>query len=1137
MPTWKKVVVSGSAISQLTNDANYLATLGDSVVSSSAQIGTDISGSFISASTVFETRIAAQEAFSSSLDAEFLSESELIPLNTETGSVKTRLNTIEAATSSYATKLGLGIVSASAEGDAQGQIKLNGVNVDVAGTQTDDSPQFAGVNIGHASDTTISRVAAGQVAVEGNNLLRATGDGILSSSAQIADNVSGSLGVNATLIRSLTAAEISGSLSAAAIVDLGANIVSSSNQVFAGSGLVSASAEGDAQGQIKLNGINVNVNGMQTDDNVQFADATITGNLTVSGTTTTVNSETLNIDDNIIALNGNGAALGGIAVNDGPATGSLLWDGTNDRWVAGATGSESVLLTTANLSGQYADIVSASSIASSEQGAAALTTNGVAQTAIDLGVKTDDSPQFAGVNVGHASDTTITRVGAGQVAVEGNNLLRANVDNVVSASAQIATDISGSFVSASTALGARIDNISTSFEIAGDTGTANNIDSDETFSIVGDNSISTTVTANTITISIADDVVSGSSIASGNQGEVALTTNGVAAAAIDLGLQTDDSPQFAGVNVGHASDSTITRTGAGQIAVEGNNLLRADVDNVMSGSAQTVENLVNQDVNLGTGDITGVSGSFDYVGDKDTILTGSFRGDGSALTGITSVSEGAIQNLGIGIVSSSQGIVDFGAGIVSSSATGDAQGQIKINGVNVDVNGMQTNDNVQFADATITGNLTVTGTTTTVNSETLNIDDNIIALNGNGAALGGIAVNDGPATGSLLWDGTNDRWVAGATGSESAVLTALGYGILSGSAEGDAQGQVKLNGVNVDANGVATGDSPQFAGVNVGHASDSTITRVGAGQIAIEGNNLLRANVDNVLSGSAQIAADISGSFVSASDALGTRIDNISTTFEIAGDSGTANNIDSTETFSILGDNSISTAVTENTITISIANDVVSGSGQLAADISGSGNVRFEALNTETGSLQAAITALGTESGSVKTRLNTIEAATSSYATKLGLGIVSASVLSNVNQGTLRLATNGVNTDVDLGLQAADSPTFADLTLTGNLTVTGDRIEQQVTNLAVEDQFITINSGASAQDAGIFFEGQGASLGWDESENRFALDFTGGAADQTTIAADAYIAAVATDIADSNYQKDGNLFVSASGDAFIYVTN
>jgi hypothetical protein len=39
-----------------------------------------------------------------------------------------------------------------------------------------------------------------------------------------------------------------------------------------------------------------------------------------------------------------------------------------------------------------------------------------------LGLDTDDSPQFAGVNVGHATDTTITRVSAGVVAVEGQNL-------------------------------------------------------------------------------------------------------------------------------------------------------------------------------------------------------------------------------------------------------------------------------------------------------------------------------------------------------------------------------------------------------------------------------------------------------------------------------------------------------------------------------------------------------------------------------------------------------------------------------------------------------------------------------------------------------------------------------------------
>lgn len=43
--------------------------------------------------------------------------------------------------------------------------------------------------------------------------------------------------------------------------------------------------------------------------------------------------------------------------------------------------------------------------------------------ALDQGVATTDSPQFAGVNVGHASDTTITRVSAGVIAVEGNTVL------------------------------------------------------------------------------------------------------------------------------------------------------------------------------------------------------------------------------------------------------------------------------------------------------------------------------------------------------------------------------------------------------------------------------------------------------------------------------------------------------------------------------------------------------------------------------------------------------------------------------------------------------------------------------------------------------------------------------------------
>ena len=40
-----------------------------------------------------------------------------------------------------------------------------------------------------------------------------------------------------------------------------------------------------------------------------------------------------------------------------------------------------------------------------------------------------------------------------------------------------------------------------------------------------------------------------------------------AAQATTLGLGTGDSPQFAGVNVGHASDTLLSRTAAGKAAV------------------------------------------------------------------------------------------------------------------------------------------------------------------------------------------------------------------------------------------------------------------------------------------------------------------------------------------------------------------------------------------------------------------------------------------------------------------------------------------------------------------------------------------------------------------------------------------
>ena len=99
-------------------------------------------------------------------------------------------------------------------------------------------------------------------------------------------------------------------------------------------------------------------------------------------------------------------------------------------------------------------------------------------------------------------------------------------------------------------------------------------------------------------------------------------------------------------------------------------------------------------------------------------------------------------------------------------------------------------------------------------------------------------------------------------------------------------------------------------------------------------------------------------------------------------------------------------------------------------------------------------------------------------------GVVSGSVTSP-SQGTL--SVNGNN--VDLGLQAGDSPTFTNLTLTGDLTVTGTTTELQVSELNVQDKNITVASGAAdssaADGAGLTIDGANESLTWNHANSRF----------------------------------------------------
>lgn len=127
----------------------------------------------------------------------------------------------------------------------------------------------------------------------------------------------------------------------------------------------------------------------------------------------------------------------------------------------------------------------------------------------------------------------------------------------------------------------------------------------------------------------------------------------------------------------------------------------------------------------------------------------------------------------------------------------------------------------------VQGNLIVSGTTTTVNSETVNIADNIIVLNSNETGTpsqnGGITIERGTATNySFLFDETTNNWTLG-----DRTLTANTFiGNLTGSASAVDDNSVAL-GTKTTGNYVATiaaGSGIDTTGASTGEGIGHTIS-------------------------------------------------------------------------------------------------------------------------------------------------------------------------------------------------------------------------------------------------------------------------------------------------------------------------
>ena len=705
------------------------------------------------------------------------------------------------------------------------------------------------------------------------------------------------------------------------------------------------------------------------------------------------------------------------------------------------------------------------------------------------------------------------------------NYISAAGQNILSGSTQIASEISGSFVSASDALNTRIDNITSTITLSADSGTNDTYTTGETLTFSGGNGISTVVTDNNIAINGAAGLVSSSAQV------VALVESGT-----DSNTFTDaDHTKLDGIEASaDVTDATnVTAAGA---------LMDSEVTDLAGIKSVTISTL----------QVKPSEGAF-ADGDKTKLdaIEASATADQTDAEIRAAVEAATDSNVftdadhtKLNGIEASADVTDA-TNVTAAGALMDSE-LTSIDDVKALNQSLVTGASPTFVGLTLTGNLEVQGTTTTIDSTTIELGDNILAVNGTGAALGGLHVNDanGPLSGSILWDGTNNRWIAGASGSEKIVALLDGQGLISSSAQ------------------IGTEISGSFVLTSASLAADI-----------------------------AQNAADIASS---------------TNTITLSADSGTNDTYTTGETLTFAGGNGITTVVTDNNIAINGASGLVSGSAQVVALVEAGtdSNTFTDADHSKLDAIEASadvtdatnVTAAGalmdsevTDLAGIKgvtistlqvkpsegafadgdkTKLDAIEASATADQTDAEIrAAVEAATDSNVFTDADHTKLNGIEASADVtdatnvtaagavmdseltneaavkainqSLVTSASPTFASLTLSGDLTVSGTTTNINTTDLNIEDKFILLNSGSATGNSGIIAQnsatnGLGTALFFDDTENRWSLDYAGANANTDVATADARIAAVALSNTDANYQKDGNIFVD-SGDVFIYV--
>ena len=646
------------------------------------------------------------------------------------------------------------------------------------GLGTSDSPQFTGVNIGHASDTTITRSSAGVIAVEGkivrtddvalgtetsgNYVATITGgDGIASTGATTGETIDHSLSIDTKTSGGL--AIESGKL-ALKLDD--SSITGILNASDGGTGVTTGLSVLNA-GNITSGTVSTARGGTGVTTGLSVLNAT---NLT-SGTVNTARGGT-GVTTGLSVLNATNLTSGTVATTRG---------GT------GVTTGLSVL-DPGNLSGPV-DI---------SKGGTGVTTG--------LGV----------LNATNLTSGTVATARGGTGVTTGLSVLDpGNLSGPV--------DISKGGTGVTTGLGVLNATNLTSGTVAtarGGTGVTTGLSVLDPGNLSGPVDISKGGTGVTTGITVLDPGNLSGTVSISKGGTGATTAS---AAATALGIGPGSTPQFTAIELGNSSDTTLARSSAGKVTIEGNEIRTGTVESDKGGTGQTSYNVgeilvANDPNNTGTPTLhklpagssgyflksTG-NGSFPTWGDVSSVGSATpgqlFTGNG--LTGANAISDGNTPptfsggHTGAGDTTIS---VDSATGNVASKLVmRDTSGEIRVEEVIVGTGTTGT-----LTSTTWSGSAATSGSATVLTT----------ARDIGGVSFDGSANIDLPGVNTT---GTVD------TSGNAATATQLAAAVNIGGVAFDGSANIDLPGVNttgtVDTSGNAATATKLAAAVNIGGVS------------------------------------------------------------------------------------------------------------------------------------------------------------------------------------------------------------------------------------------------------------------------------------------------------------------------------